>query len=523
MNDPQSIIRKEANLKVNAAVHTEQLPHLSGRWAPPFLGYEKLVVWLTSIGIVLRFRQYLFDRSLWLDEAMLTLNLIHRSAAGLLKPLDYHQGAPLGFLLLEKAVIRAANSGEMALRFIPFVSGIVSLFLFVAVAKRFLLPGAVAIAVGSFAICGPLIYYSAEAKQYSSDVAITLILLLAGFSLLQGHSGRGKTVLLSMAAAIALWFSQPAAFVVAAIGGARFWVSAHERDRSAWINLAVFGGVTSCSFALYYLVSLRSLVRDQTLLDYWQGAFAPLPTSPSQAQWYLDSFFGLFSDPTGLTFTGIAMAGAIIGIRQVWADRQWKAILLLLPIFLALIASSLHRYPFRGRLLLFIVPSIILLTAAGLDTIRIKTRHAIRPLGALLIGLIFIYPGIAAARAFVRPKGVEESRPVIDYLEKHRLDGDILYCYYSAEPALQYYSYEGLMRPIPTVEGVDSRTDWALYRRDIEKLRGKRVWILFSHVYSSGGADEERLFLDDLDHLGRKMDSKQALGASVYLYDLGDR
>ena len=48
-------------------------------------------------GIVLRLVPYLVNRSLWLDESMLALNIIHRSFAGLWAPLDFNQGAPLDF------------------------------------------------------------------------------------------------------------------------------------------------------------------------------------------------------------------------------------------------------------------------------------------------------------------------------------------------------------------------------------------------------------------------------------------
>lgn len=493
-------------------------------WARPSWDNATLVAVLAALGVLLRLRQYLFDRSLWLDEAMLTLNLIHRSPAQLLQPLDYHQGAPLAYLLLEKAVIGVTNSGELALRFVPFVSGILSVFLFVAVAKRLLSPGATAIAVGLFAVCGPLIYYSAEAKQYSSDVTVTLVLLLVASGLFRVQPGIIGTSAASLFAGLALWFSQPSAFVVAAIAATWLWVCVRDGDRSGGQRLAVFAVVTACSFALYYLVSLRGLIRDQPLLDYWSGSFAPFPPhSPAQFQWYLDSLFGMFSDPAGLTFTGIATVAGIMGIRELSRNQHWKALVLALPIAFALLGSAVHRYPFRGRLLLFAVPSMLLLIAAGLDAIRTKTRVTAVPLGALLIALLFVHPAIAAARAFARPTGVEESRPVIDYVQKHRLDGDVLYCYYSAEPALEYYGYEGLIRPIPTVLGVESRQNWTAYRDDVQKLRGIRVWIFFSHIYYAGGADEERLILEDLDRIGTRVDSQHAVGASVYLYDLTTR
>src|SRR5216684_7540728 len=104
---------------------------------------ERITWGFVGLGILFRLRQYLFDRSLWLDEADLVLNVIHRSPSELLKPLDYHQGAPLGFLMLEKSAVLGFGNDEMALRLVPFLSGILALILFASVAWRFLAPTAV--------------------------------------------------------------------------------------------------------------------------------------------------------------------------------------------------------------------------------------------------------------------------------------------------------------------------------------------------------------------------------------------
>jgi hypothetical protein len=63
------------------------------RWTLPWL--------IIGLGIVLRLTQYVFNRSLWYDEANLALNIIDRSVLELFQPLDHDQGAPIGFLLLE--------------------------------------------------------------------------------------------------------------------------------------------------------------------------------------------------------------------------------------------------------------------------------------------------------------------------------------------------------------------------------------------------------------------------------------
>ena len=73
---------------------------------PPRVPVAVFVLVLMAGGL-LRLLALLADRCLWIDEAMLALNLVGRSPRQLLDPLDWNQGAPVGFLLAVKGVISA--------------------------------------------------------------------------------------------------------------------------------------------------------------------------------------------------------------------------------------------------------------------------------------------------------------------------------------------------------------------------------------------------------------------------------
>src|SRR6266516_3629378 len=94
------------------------------------------VIVLLFIGFLLRVRQYLTGRSLWVDEAMLALNIVNRNFGGLFKPLDYDQGAPIGFLLVEKSFNTTLGKSEFALRLFPLLVGLTSLWIFYLLLKR---------------------------------------------------------------------------------------------------------------------------------------------------------------------------------------------------------------------------------------------------------------------------------------------------------------------------------------------------------------------------------------------------
>ena len=72
---------------------------------------------------------------------------------------------------------------------------------------------AVFAAVLLFAVSDRLIYYASEAKQYSSDVLMCLVMLLAIVSCLDRHLGRRDFALLAALGAAALWLSHSALFV----------------------------------------------------------------------------------------------------------------------------------------------------------------------------------------------------------------------------------------------------------------------------------------------------------------------
>jgi hypothetical protein len=490
----------------------------------PHLNQETILWGFTAVGIVLRLRQYLSGRSLWLDECLLALNILQRSPTELLKPLDYHQGAPLGFLMLEKTVTLLLGSSELALRLVPFLAGILSLILFAVVARRFLTPAAASMGVLMFAVSDPLIYYSAEAKQYSSDVAVAILLILLATWICERPGTLAQILMVSVSGALALWFAQPVVFILAAVWLSWLWDSVSRLGRSgAWL-LSIPAILWAVSLLIFYIFSLRGLSHDTMLLDYWQDAFAPFPRlSLGVLRWYSDSFFGMFSDPVGLSLTGIAGVALVAGLIELYSENRGRFILLLAPFPLTLIASALHRYPFRGRLLLFLVPSLILLIAYGLERIQARTRGTVPYLSFLLIGFLLFQPVLDAGLHFRSPRTKEEIKPALQYLGEHQKNGDVLYIYYSSVHPFQYYRERLLLGPIEHWNGIESRADWKLYKSDLDRLRGrKRVWILFSHVYRGTGVDEERLFLDYLDGFGRRMDSLRTPGASVYLYDFSN-
>jgi len=125
---------------------------------------------IVGIGAILRVLQFLHNRSLTEGEAPLAMNIVHRSYSELIQALDYIQPAPVGFSIIEKLFVEIFGNNEFALRLFPLIAGLVSLFLFLKLAKISISQKALPIALILFAVGDHLIYFSSEVKQYSSDV-----------------------------------------------------------------------------------------------------------------------------------------------------------------------------------------------------------------------------------------------------------------------------------------------------------------------------------------------------------------
>jgi uncharacterized membrane protein len=454
---------------------------------------------------------------------MLALNIIDRSFSDLLYPLDYNQGAPVGFLILEKAVAQVWNGSEYALRLIPFLSGTISMILFYGLAKRVITPRAVPFALGLFAVSGPLIDYSSTVKQYSSDVLISILLLYLVISNIESTKRTGfQVIMLGIIGASVIWFSHPAVFTLASVGIILTLFSLFRCEWQKLIRLSFAYVLWMLSFAAFYVYSLKNLSNNEVMLNYWKNAFMPFPPlSIADLKWFLSNFFEIFINPVGLFFSGIAALTFIIGIISIYSQKKEKTYILILPIIIVLIVSGFHKYPFSGRLLLFFVPVLILFIAEGMEKIRDKTTHSISFVGLIVISLLFLHPLVIASYHLVKPVKIEEIKPVIRYIDKNKKSGDVIYLYYASEPAYKYYTKT---LNIPTKEpivGISSRNDWGKYNADLDKLQGKgRVWIVFSHVCTWQGVDEEKYFLYYLDGKGKKIESFVGEGASAYLYFL---
>ncbi len=481
-----------------------------------------LVIILT--GVLLRIYFYLVNRSLWLDEAFLAASLVNRSFAGLFQPLEYAQGAPPGFLLAAKTAVVLFGKTDYSLRLIPLLAGVASVPLMAAVAHRYSARPAAMVASALFALSPRLIYYSSEVKQYSTDVFFALLLLYTGLACLQKDHQTRCLALFGAAGIIAVWMSHPALFVWAAVALALGLTFIKQNDTRRLLWLAGAAAVWTVNLAAIYFISLQDLAANKLMLNYWHGAFAPMPPW-SDINWYQMTFANFLIDPIGLPNNLVIRGLLLIGAASLAYRIKTQTAAIFAPFVLALIASALDKYPFSGRLLLFTAPLIFLIAGEGINRLRLLGMRASRPLAYLTFAVCSIYllytPALETFNRLLSPPMGEHIKPVMAYIQKNRQPNDLVYVYYSTIPAFNFYAAQYGFGPQDYYLGVFSRDYPNKYIQELSTFKGRpRAWFVFSHNCIQCQVNEEEFILAYLDQIGRREDAFLGTGATAYLYDL---
>jgi hypothetical protein len=254
----------------------------------------------------------------------------------------------------------------------------------------------VPVALGLAAFSDDLIYYAGEFKQYSSDLLTALACMLLVLELGSRPITVRRAALAAALGALATWVSHPSVIV---LGGGGLWLAANalaaRRWREAWM-LGAVGAIWLSSFAACYAVSIRLLGKGQFMWNWWDFAFLPLPPrSWADVTHVFWTFTNVFTNPVGIVSpvgpigSGLVALGLfVLGVVSLWRRRAWGPLTVLLaPIALAMLASALHRYPFHGRLLMYLVPSFLLPMAEGVAAIG--RRHGRVAMAGLMAFLLF--------------------------------------------------------------------------------------------------------------------------------------
>jgi len=489
---------------------------------------KELPIFFCLFGVLVRTIQYLANRSLWLDESYLALNLVNRSYTELLQPLDYNQAAPVGFLLTEKFITQVFGNFEYALRLFPFLCSLLAIFFFYKLAKQVVSGWALVAATLLFACLSRLIYFSVELKQYSSDVMIALLLTLLLMRSRNIVLTLRHAIFLGVVGAIAIWFSHPAIFILAGVELAQLLLTQRKQLKAYCLSRLPTYLMWLVSFGFLYLFTVTTTLDSEELLAAWESRY---PRSLLDIAWLSDAIFNKFVgyfyrpyDRSGIILA-IALISLLIGCIRFCRNRFSYFLVLVMPVLLTLIAAFLQQYPFRNRLILFLAPFVILMVAEGISFFVSHFRHRILKLiGVLLAISLLILPAGRAAIWSVQPIQVEEVRPLAAYLQSQWQPGDRLYVYNLCSTQFLYYAPRYGFAPddyqigefqIPRTQKPTVK-DLAAFKQDVTPLRNRdRLWFLTCR------ADEIEAWMTIyLKQIGQQHDQQLVTGASLQQYDL---
>ncbi|WP_231490800.1 glycosyltransferase family 39 protein [Pedobacter sp. Leaf170] len=533
------------------------------------LNNYKLVDWLivlvVFLGTSLRLFHYIADRSLWLDEDYLVSSLLRFDYKQLIgKPLDYQQKAPIGFLLVVKFFLKLLGNSQYSLRILPLLTGILSIFVFIPVAKFFLKKWGLFISIAIICLSPAFIYHSVEIKQYSTELLCSILAfyVILRFKNLENIS---DSIILSFSGAILLWFSYSSVFILGGIGiGLSLYYMITKQWRLLFKSFIPFFTWLISFITLFFLFINKTPDAEWVVTWFrFYDNFMPLPPkSLSELKWFFTSFYRMLDYPLGLLWNFASDGGdghllniivkmpwipltlILGGIYCCFKSSKEYFFLLITPLLLVFLASGLEYYPLTERFWLFIAPIFIIFVGICIDNINSGKKTKL--LKITLVVLLLISPCIQSFKSvedestfYVHKKSYQKE--IFNMVNSEYKDGDAVYVYWNELSG--YNVFEKLNKyKFYAIKGRDFRgisKNLADYNvnltQDFNKFKKKkRVWVIFNNRYLSNVGDPINIpkwyynnksvpaenLRSQLSKTGKIIKSVETLDISVYLFKI---
>ena len=414
--------------------------------------FRTTVLALLLIGTVLRAAHYLHGRGLWSDEIRLAINIMGRSFASLLRPLDYDQVAPIPFLWLTRATALLAGPDGYALRLWPFIGGLLLLPIMRRLAFRVMTAGPALFATGLVALSPLAIYYSAELKPYGIDALVAAGLILVALRLLDEPTTDRRWTVLTFAGAVSVIGSTSAIVVLASIGLGLLASPEIRATRAGWIRLMTTGTVWLAAFVPAYVFVYHPGSSSTMMETAWERHFLT-PSTPDlafRAEYLARTIFGRFffvapvgphaiSPLTSRLISLLVLAGTVSLARR---KRLAVALCVAGPIALVLLGSAARVYPLWPRLVLFTLPSTAILIAEGTwGLLGLVVRGALLlPIGLAASVLLLVPAARTGIDVLAHPIERDESARLVSTFLAQSQPTDPIYVAVGAIPSWTFYT-----------------------------------------------------------------------------------
>lgn len=329
------------------------------------ISYYFAISFLILLGIFLRTKLFIFNNIFSDDECRLALCLANKNLMQSLFFLGKAQSAPPLFIFFSKIILNISNNLETAAKFIPYISGIGAIFLFYKVCNCYFEKKISRIlSLFIFSINQPLIVFSTIFKQYSTDVFIALLCIYFLFRIKVEELSKRQLTYLSLSIIVLPLISLPSLFFI----GAFFIKNLLENfyNKAFYKNLIIVLLPFIISMIMYYIFNLAPAKVDlyKYFPNYWDDGFWNLSLKELTRLLVLN--FKFYFVPNVLTLPALILFlwGAGICVKE----RKYNLIIVTI---LVLFTSLIELYPLSGRVGLYFIPIVILLTIKPLDSKKI--------------------------------------------------------------------------------------------------------------------------------------------------------
>lgn len=486
--------------------------------------FHKIPLAMALFGILLAITQFIYNRSLWGDEAMLAYGIVNTPFSKIHLSLPYHQVSPWLYLVICKIFYCIYSSSEMSLRFISIIAYVLSVrFFYISIKEIFKneIPMQI-VSMGLFVFNSFLIYYSSELKHYSLDVLVASYYLYAYacgvFTRKNGALALIISSIISIMISSSIYMVLPSAIIL---------IILDKRNlKKSYLFLRFPIVFIGSFFILYYFIFISRFDDNEFMKTYWshkETAFMPLNI-------FSLNFFEFMYDKQIMFFEYVFRLGFIVsiflriifvlGIASCIYMKDWRILILaLMPLLIHLILSSLMLFPFHIRFCLYLIPTIIILYLKGLLLFSNHRKTKIlKSNGFALFSILILFLGFMGFKVNGFPIQKHEVRLNYKKILSNCTNNDLLIIHEGNIPAWRYYRESGIIKSDNTPETYffDNEHDIAI---DVSSMlkRGRKVWFL-KDFYSETIV---RIIENELTLSGyQKIESSNSTGTALDVYVL---
>ncbi len=358
-------------------------PH-SALTPEPVQRAKQALMLVVIAGALFRLAVFLHAKSLFGDEALLAVNVVFRPLGDALLNLEENQVVPPLFLILSRLSLFVFKNLELSLRLVPLLSGIAALWLFARLAWR-LVPGWFAAGTTTVvALHFVHVRYSTMFKHYSSDCAVTLILLLVALNWARISEFRRRVIAAGLPLLIAL--SLTAVFGLCGLLVVSLRSAITDKRKNSFAAPAILGLSTVAVGGVLWLIVLRRYQAVSFFYEFWQDGFP----QGNLAWWPVSALVRVFDYLVGYPpLHALWALVCLVGFIALFLRRRDRsvAIFSVAAIVAGLGAAIFRVYPFSAeRVTLWLAPVALVCLTKGLGSIwRLRPTTLFKPVAAVLV------------------------------------------------------------------------------------------------------------------------------------------